>query len=54
MNLPSYNTEKNNSNNVNNKRIPKWVIPTIAILGTAPCTLGATGINPIACRRDHF
>ena len=22
--------------------------------GTASCALGATGINPIACRRDHF
>ena len=52
MNLPSYNTEQGNSNKISTKRIPKWILP--AILGTAPCTLGATGINPIACRRDHF
>lgn len=41
MNIPSYNTEQDNSNKISNS-------------GTASCALGATGINPIACRRDHF
>lgn len=98
MNIPSYNTEQDNSNKISTKRIPKWILPAIAVLiiigiavgafmlyqnsnsnnngeeseytpgyrnvevnnsgasnsGTAPCALGATGINPIACRRDHF
>ena len=76
MNIPSYNTEQDNSNKISTKRIPKWILPAIAVLiiigiavgafmlyqnsnsnnngGTASCALGATGINPIACRRDHF
>lgn len=43
MNLPTPgygNVEVNNSGASNS--------------GTASCALGATGINPIACRRDQF
>ena len=32
MNNPSYNTEQDNSNKISNKRIPKWILPAIAVL----------------------
>lgn len=32
MNIPSYNTEQNNSNKISTKRIPKWILPAIAVL----------------------
>lgn len=67
MNLPTPgygNVEVNNSGASNSGNtsggLKKPLIIIAAILGvviigaTAPCALGATGINPIACRRDHF
>lgn len=32
MNIPSYNTEQDNSNKISTKRIPKWILPAIAVL----------------------
>ena len=95
MNIPSYSSQDNNSDNMDKKKVTiivEVVIAAIIIIGaviaaillgssdnsinqptnnantednevyapefdssgTASCALGATGINPIACRRDHF
>ena len=41
MNLPSYNTEQDNSNKISTKRIPKWILPAIAVLIIISIAVGA-------------
>lgn len=41
MNLPSYNTEQDNSNKISTKRIPKWILPAIAVLIIIGIAVGA-------------
>ena len=41
MNIPSYNTEQDNSNKISTKRIPKWILPAIAVLIIIGIAVGA-------------
>ena len=41
MNIPSYNTEQDNSNKISNKRIPKWILPAIAVFIIIGIAVGA-------------
>ena len=41
MNIPSYNTEQDNSNKTSNKRISKWILPVIAVLIIIGIAVGA-------------